>query len=229
MKFKWIIKFKKYEIPVIGIIIFLIITIWSLGMILAPLTLPPNSVEDLTGTVGPVENANITGNMNSYARFYYQAGDVNCHTKVERSFFINGNQMPFCARDVAIFFGMVIGMGIVLFVRFPIKLWWIVGGLVPIGLDGGLQLITSYESNNLFRVITGTLAGAVTMLALGYVIYDVSKDMQLKRQIKKESEEFPNVMEESIENHDPIHEPEEDLKEPNQDIEEKEDKKDNEN
>lgn len=81
MKFKWIIKFKGFEIPVIGIIIFLLVTIWSLGMILAPLTLPPNSVDDLTGTVGPIENANVTGDMNSYARFYYQAGDVNCHTK----------------------------------------------------------------------------------------------------------------------------------------------------
>lgn len=194
-------------------------------MILAPLTLPPNSVEDLTGTVGRIENANITGDMNSYARFYYQAGDANCHTKVERSFFINGNQMPFCARDVAIFFGMVIGMGIVLFIRFPIKLWWIIGGLVPIGLDGGLQLITSYESNNLFRVLTGTLAGVVTMLALGYVIYDVSKDLQIKREIKKESKEFPNEIETSTEYNDPIYEPKEDLKDPNQDIN---DEKDNE-
>jgi uncharacterized membrane protein len=228
MKFRWIIKFREYEIPMIGIIIFLIVTVWSLGMILAPLTLPPNSVEDLTGTVGPIENANITGDMNPYARFYYQAGDVNCHTKVDRSFFINGNQMPFCSRDVAIFFGMVIGMGIVLFIRFPIKIWWIVGGLVPIGLDGGLQLITSYESNNLFRVLTGTLAGVVTMLALGYVIYDVSKDMQLKREIKKDSVEFSKEMEEPMENNDPILVPKEELKEPNQDIDKVENKKDTE-
>lgn len=224
MKFKWIIKFKGFEIPVIGIIIFLLVTIWSLGMILAPLTLPPNSVDDLTGTVGPIENANVTGDMNSYARFYYQAGDVNCHTKADRSFFINGNQMPFCARDVAIFFGMVIGMGIVLFVRFPIKLWWIIGGLIPIGLDGGLQLITSYESNNLFRVLTGTLAGAVTMLALGYVIYDVSKDMQLKKEIKKESEEFPDDIEGSMEGNDP----KDDLIEPGQDIHDEGNNKDSE-
>lgn len=132
--------------------------------------------------------------------------------------------MPFCARDVAIFFGMVIGMGIVLFVRFPIKLWWIIGGLIPIGLDGGLQLITSYESNNLFRVLTGTLAGAVTMLALGYVIYDVSKDMQLKKEIKKESEEFPDDIEESMEGNDP----KDDLIEPGQDIHDEGNNKDSE-
>ncbi len=188
----WIINVKKYEVPLVGIIIFIIITIWSLGMIIAPLTLPPNSVNDLTGTVGPVDNQDQTEEMNGYARFYYQAGDTNCHTIKERSFFINGNQMPFCARDVAIFFGMALGIGIVLFVRFPIKLWWVIGGLIPIGLDGGLQLVTSYESNNLFRVLTGGLAGVVTMFALGFVVYDVSKDAQLRYQFKKDYQENPD-------------------------------------
>ncbi len=188
----WIIKVKKFEVPLVGIIIFVIITIWSLGMIIAPLTLPPNSVNDLTGTVGPVDNLDQTEDMNGYARFYYQAGDTNCHTIKERSFFINGNQMPFCARDVAIFFGMALGMGIVLFVRFPIKLWWVIGGLIPIGLDGGLQLVTSYESNNLFRVLTGGLAGVITMLALGFVVYDISKDAQLRSDFKKQAQEDPD-------------------------------------
>jgi uncharacterized membrane protein len=190
----WIIKFKNYEIPLIGIIIFIIITIWSMGMIIAPLTLPHGSVEDLTGSVGTPENIDQTEEMNSYARFYYDAGDTNCHTIKERSFFINGNQMPFCARDVAIFFGMAVGMGIVLFIRFPVKLWWIIGGLVPIGLDGGLQLVTSYESNNLFRVFTGGLAGIVTMFALGYVVYDVSRDAQIRAAFKKDASENPEYM-----------------------------------
>jgi uncharacterized membrane protein len=189
----WIINVKKFEVPMVGIIIFIFITIWSLGMIIAPLILPPNSVNDLTGTVGPVENLDQTEDMNGYAKFYYQAGDSNCHTIKERSFFINGNQMPFCARDVAIFFGMALGMGIVLFVRFPIKLWWVIGGLIPIGLDGGLQLVTSYESNNLFRVLTGGLAGSVTMLALGFVVYDVSKDAQLRTVFKKQAQDDPDA------------------------------------
>jgi uncharacterized membrane protein len=191
MKFKWIINWKDYEIPTIGIIIFLIVTIWTLGMIIAPLTLPSNSVGDLTGKVGPVDNEEITKDMNPYAQHYYSAGDVNCHTISERSFFINGNQMPFCARDVAIFFGLVIGLGIVLFIRFPIKVWWIIGGLVPIGLDGGIQLLTSYESNNLFRVLTGVLAGLVTTLALGFVIYDISKSYQVKKESQQAPSEYP--------------------------------------
>ncbi|MEE9150511.1 MAG: DUF2085 domain-containing protein [Thermoplasmata archaeon] len=186
MKFKWILYWRGYEIPTISVIIFLIVLIWSLGMILAPLTLPSNSVKDLTGTVGPVDNADIIQDMNPYAKFYYGAGDVNCHTIKERSFFINGNQMPFCVRDVAIFFGMTLGLGIVLFIRFPLKWWWLVGGLIPIGLDGGFQLLTSYESNNLFRLLTGGLAGLVTTFALGFVIYDASKMAMMKRSLAPE-------------------------------------------
>ncbi|UCG68794.1 MAG: DUF2085 domain-containing protein, partial [Thermoplasmata archaeon] len=181
MKFKWIISFKGFEIPTVGIIIFLVVTIWSLGMIIAPLTLPANSVKDLTGTVGEVENEDITKDMNLYAKHYYDAGDFNCHTIKERSFFINGNQMPFCVRDIAIFFGMALGLGIVLFIRIPLKWWWLIGGLVPIGLDGTVQLLTPYESNNLFRLLTGGLAGVVTTLALGWVIYDVSKAAEMKK------------------------------------------------
>lgn len=181
MKFKWIIYWRGFEIPVITLIIFLFALIWSLGMILAPLSLPANSVDDLTGTVGPVDNADITEDMNPYARFYYQAGDVNCHTIKERSFFINGNQMPFCVRDVAIFFGMALGLGIALFKVFQIKLWWLIGGLVPMGVDGTVQLLTTYESNNVLRLITGILAGLVCTLALGFVMWDVSKSAEMRK------------------------------------------------
>jgi uncharacterized membrane protein len=175
MKFKWLIKFKGYEIPVMTLIVFLVSFLWSIGMILAPLTLPANSLDDLSGSVGKVENQDITDDMNPYAKFYYESGDFNCHTKSERSFFVNGNQMPFCARDVAIFFGLTIGLAIALFFVFEIKWWWLIGGLVPIGIDGTVQLVTSYESNNAFRLITGVLAGLVSAFALGYIMWDASK------------------------------------------------------
>ena len=35
----------------------------------------------------------------------YQSGDALCHQKSERSFFLNENQMPFCARCTAILVG----------------------------------------------------------------------------------------------------------------------------
>ncbi len=183
MKFKWMFSLKGYEIPTITLILFAIAAIWSSGMVIAPLTLPPNSVKDLSGSVGIMDNADITEDMNPYARFYYEAGDSQCHTIAERSFFINGNQMPFCVRDVAIFLGMALGLGIALFIRLPLKLWWLIGGLIPIGVDGVLQLLTSYESSNLLRLITGGLAGFVSAFALGFVLWDVSRTQAMKREI----------------------------------------------
>jgi len=198
MRFKWLFSLKGVEIPTLGVIIFTIVLVWSLGMILAPLSLPANSVKDLSGEVGTIDNADITKDMNPYAKFYYEAGDFNCHTIKERSFFINGNQMPFCARDVAIFFGMALGLGIALFKTIELKLWWLIGGLIPIGVDGTLQLFTSYESNNALRLITGLLAGFVTTFALGYVIYDTSKMAEERRKAKLSSFEHEMMMEEPI-------------------------------
>jgi uncharacterized membrane protein len=183
MKFKWMLHWRGVEIPTLTVIMFLVAAFFSSGMILAPLSLPPNSVDDLTGVVGSIDNANITEDMNPYAKFYYGLGDSQCHQIKERSFFINGNQMPFCVRDFAIFFGMALGLCIALFKRYPIKLWWVIGGLIPIGLDGGLQLITSYESNNAFRLITGGMAGFIATFALGYVFWDISKVQTMRREL----------------------------------------------
>ena len=32
--------------------------------------------------------------------------------------------------------------------------------IIPIGLDGGIQLLTDYESNNILRLLTGAIFGA---------------------------------------------------------------------
>lgn len=214
----WILKVKDTEIPTIGIIIFLGIAIWSLGMILAPLTLPANSVGDLTGRVGTIENPDITKDMNPYAQHYYSAGDVNCHTIKERSFFINGNQMPFCARDVGIFFGMVIGLGITLFIRLEIKLWWLFGGLAPMGIDWLLNSYFHVYHNNFSRLATGGLAGIVIMLALGYVIYDISKSAEIKKRFKETASQNPKYPQGSDVNADQVSEMKDDEKPSTEDI-----------
>jgi uncharacterized membrane protein len=207
----WILKVKDTEIPTVGIIIFLGVTIWSLGMIIAPLTLPANSVGDLTPDqekdrwgVGTVDHAEITKDMNPYGKHYYEAGDFNCHTLKERSFLINGNQMPFCARDVGIFFGMAIGLGLALFIRFELKLWWLFGGLVPMGVDWLLNSYLGIYHNNLTRLGTGGLAGIVITLALGYVVYDISKDAEIKKRFKEstlENSEYPQGTDEIVNPH----------------------------
>ena len=75
-------------------------------VITAPLALPEGSVTDLSGGVGTIENRAVTDAMPAPWSWLYALGDAACHQKPERSFFLGGNEMPFCARDLAIFAGI---------------------------------------------------------------------------------------------------------------------------
>ena len=125
--------------------------------------------------------------LDPYTGFIYAFGDLNCHNKHERSWEINGNQMPVCTRDLGIFFGAFLG-GLLFAYRghnrwtirdsflsvFPdekmtqiylndYRLKVVLGfralAIIPISLDGGIQMLTSYESTNIMRVLTGTPFG----------------------------------------------------------------------
>jgi uncharacterized membrane protein len=161
---------------------FTITLAWALVMVAAPLSLPAGSVKDLSGSVGTKDNANQTKDMNAFARSIYDGGDVNCHQKASRSYFINGNEMPYCSRDIGIFFGMAIGCMLSLFIILDLKVWYIIGGLVPIGIDGGMQALGFWESINPVRLATGGLAGLITGIALGYIFFIMGTVLQDRRQ-----------------------------------------------
>jgi uncharacterized membrane protein len=133
--------------------------IWLALVFIAPLTLPNGSVPDLSGSVGAVDNWQSIEQMNPLAGAVYLLGDSQCHQLLERSFVINGNQMPFCTRDLGMFLGLVVGIAIAFsgWLRIGPKLSLLL--LVPMALDGGAQLIGSYESSNLIRMATGVVAG----------------------------------------------------------------------
>ncbi len=144
-----------------------------------PLLLQPGSTGDLSGSVGVVDNAGVWSHFPEPAQWIYRVGDVACHTKASRSFDLNGNQMPFCARDVAIFVGTVVGLAFCLpsrsrayraVVMLP---WWsYLALLVPIALDGGMQDVFGFESDNLRRVLTGFPAGLAIAFALVFIAYE---------------------------------------------------------
>ena len=48
--------------------------------------------------------------------------------------------------------------------------------LLPIGLDGTIQLVTDYESTNPKRVITGLIAGIATGIALKIIADSLDKN-----------------------------------------------------
>ena len=102
---------------------------------IAPYSLPSNSVPELSGRANAIDYAfeNSWGNdnhgeggsvghdqsqhggnfawseLNPIWALAYGFGDLNCHQKHERSWEINGNQMPVCARDIGIFLGFSLG------------------------------------------------------------------------------------------------------------------------
>ena len=142
---------------------------WLIVVMAAPLLLPYGSVTDLSGASGTIDNSDIINGMNPFSAAIYFIGDGNCHQLAERSLFLNGNQMPFCARDVGIFAGLVAGMTAVLLFsprfRWPVLILMV----VPILIDGGIQLTGVWESNNTLRLITGALGGMAAAYFMGYV------------------------------------------------------------
>ncbi len=152
---------------------FIITLAWVLMNFIAPLTLPSGSVNDLSGSVGRVDNAGQTARMNPFARWMYSSGDVNCHQKASRTLFINGNEMPYCSRDLGIFIGMMLGSLLGLFIVLDLKRWYIIGGLAPMGVDGVGQLLGFWESTNPVRLVTGGLAGFTTGIALAFIFFAI--------------------------------------------------------
>jgi len=167
-------------------IVFIPFLIWIILQFLGPFALPSNTVTDLSGSVGISENNKLINELPAPWNSIYRVGDTLCHQKAERSFFLNDNQMPFCARCTAIWLGLTTGIGFM--VLFKIELdekfvFIIILGLVPIGIDGVGQLFGFWESNNFIRLVTGLLIGIVCGLSIG-VIIDELRDMFLSRKTK---------------------------------------------
>ena len=184
---RWLSAHRREHIDKPSLVAFSILLIWLLGNVITPYLAPAHTIDfGNDGVVGANDHAGEIASIdNGLARFFYNAGDANCHQRAERSFFLHGNQMPFCARCTSIFLGLTVGAAILIFLSLELHIFWILLGLVPMGLDGGIQLITDYESTNLMRFLTGSIAGIVTGIALGYIVSEIGKIVVMKRQIKK--------------------------------------------
>lgn len=137
-----------------------------------------------------------------YPRAVYTFGDIQCHQLWYRSFYINGNQMPMCARMTSMYLFANVGLvaaaltrpstsaGQVMVNAMPA---WVrrrlarfhpdragalivVVGLLPVAIDGFYQLaadVTHYESTNLTRVLTGIPGGFVGGLLVGAMLISI--------------------------------------------------------
>ena len=164
----------------------LFFAVFLLLMVILPLLYPSGSFTGLDGRSGVVENWEKLRFADPLTRAIYAMGDLFCHQEEWRSFMINGSQMAFCQRDVAILAGVVLG----LFVtdrtadRFYAgdKLFFILGVLMlaPTGIEWLIE--HTFEVNLLAaRVATGVLAGIGIALIMQYAI---AKDYELLVKLK---------------------------------------------
>ncbi len=159
---------------------FIIAFTWAMLLFIAPMLEPPNTV--YLGNKGKVSIPDNTPYIdkhitNPLAHAVYIAGDYMCHQHSDRSFFIMGNQMPFCARCTGIFLGLGIGFFIAAYFRVRIGFLFYFLTILPLGLDGTIQLLTSYVSNNFMRLWTGLMVGIFSAILFMYVYeYDPSQD-----------------------------------------------------
>jgi len=166
--------------------LFLLSTVWTVLVITSPLMVPKGTLRDLSGTVGAHDNdAQIQG-LPALPHAMYWIGDAECHQIAERSYFLNGNEMPFCARDLGLFLGLTAGFGLVSFYRYKIHPFFALLGLVPMGIDGTIQLVTDYESNNPVRLATGIIAGLACALLIVLFVFAVQEDRQRPKPVPVE-------------------------------------------
>ncbi len=115
------------------------------------------------------------------ARLIYFVYRFNCHQMPSRSFFIFGSQMAYCQRCTASYTSILIGGLLFALGRERIKpLPWkfYLLALVPMAIDGTLQLFGLHESNWWLRTISGALFGGASVW-LFYPYVDVAmKDVR---------------------------------------------------
>lgn len=99
--------------------------------------------------------------VNSIYLFY----STLCHQMPSRSLFLLGEKIPVCVRCFGIYLGLFLAL-IFLFLRKSIvnipnkkEVILIIFLVLPMAVDGFVQLLTSYQSNNPLRFITGLLFG----------------------------------------------------------------------
>jgi len=174
MELSGIIQIEKRELSRPRLIISSLLFVFGMLLVLAPFLEPAGTVNfGENGIVGRFEHSqDIVHMQNPVSKLIYTFGDWECHQHASRSYFLNGNQMPVCARCTGIFVSMSVFAMLFVFFRVKMPFWRIIALIMPLALDGVVQLMSSYESSNIMRLITGILAGFATVTAFDGIIED---------------------------------------------------------
>lgn len=108
-----------------------------------------------------------------------------CHCRSDRSLYYRGKQFPICARCTGELIGILVSF--ILFWFWRPNLASAIIMLIPLIIDGFVQRLTSYESNNFKRMVTGFLFGigfaAIIAITLTYVF---NLGLEYGRSIRKQ-------------------------------------------
>lgn len=196
--------------PLFGLL--LLNLFWCASFFIVPLILPSGTfawpyaqyplVAYHLGGANQINYEPIWQTLWIYPRAVYTFGDLQCHQLWYRSLWINGNQLPMCARMTSMYVFANFGLVAAAFAepstsssRVMVQAMpaWIrrrlaryspergaalivLVGLLPIAVDGFYQLfsdVTHYESTNITRILTGVPGGFVGGLLIGAMLISI--------------------------------------------------------
>jgi hypothetical protein len=73
--------------------------IWFFVTVIAPFTLPANSLKNFSDILGTIDNEDTIEGMNSSVKAIYMVEDSYCHQTSDRSYYLNGNRYGGGDRD----------------------------------------------------------------------------------------------------------------------------------
>ena len=76
---------------------------------LSPYLCPFGTVTGLDGIVGRIDHSSLWDSYDTVPLVMYTIGDWGCHQEQARTWMLNGNELPFCIRDLCIMIGFAIG------------------------------------------------------------------------------------------------------------------------
>ncbi len=125
------------------------------------------------------------------ANLIYSIYQLLCHQLPSRSYFVEGYQVAYCERDVAIYTTLLAATILFPLVRGrlkPLPWQWYLVLITPMAIDGLTQLVGLRFSNWQLRTITGVLFGLGTAwLALPYVeeaFQDIRQSVNAKLELE---------------------------------------------
>lgn len=127
--------------------------------------------------------------MGKFLRLFF-----GCHANPSRSFFWRGKQFPICARCTGELVGIILGIPIfIVWGYFSVLTCFFL--MIPLIVDGTLQLKTKWVSNNMLRLFTGILFGIALFSIFVYVhIFTVKMAVIFLRTFVRESPYYDELI-----------------------------------